>query len=71
MEQYLEGQTNVVNMNDAIKYLTKAIKTVTDRAVPTRTIKPSVKPKPFNAAIKAILAESKVIDWNWEKRKAF
>ena len=66
MEQYLEGHTNLINTN-AIKYFTKAVKAATDKVVPASTIKPSVKPRSFNAAIKPFIAESKEIHWKWEK----
>ena len=67
IDLYLQDPPDIVDTEAAVKYLVKAIHAATTRAVPTKTIKAPVKPKPFNKAIQSLIAESKRIDWMWKK----
>ena len=67
IDLHLQDPPEIVDTEAAVKYLIQAIKAATSKAVPSKIIKSTVKPKPFNEAIQQLLAESKRIDWMWKK----
>ena len=67
VDDLLADYPEVHDAEEAIQYLIKTLNTAADKAVPTKVIKPHIKPKPFNEDIKTLIADSKKIDWVWKR----
>ena len=53
VEELLANYPEFSDADEAIQYLIKVLKTVTDKTVCTKIVKPHIKPNPFNEEIGA------------------